>query len=90
MYEGGFSLEFVMSAVGQSRWSGSQGIDALAGEQDRVSGGLGELLNAGGDVDGVADQSEFELACAAYGAGAKRQIRHLMQGQPMDCPTGPE
>lgn len=32
-----------------------QGVDGLAGEKDRIAGGLGELLAAGRDVDGVAD-----------------------------------
>ena len=47
----------------------SQGVDGLVGEQDRVAGGLGELLDAGGDVDGVTDQGELELASAADGSG---------------------
>ena len=47
----------------------SQGVDALAGKQDRVAGGLGELLDAGSDVDGVTDQRELELASTADGAG---------------------
>jgi hypothetical protein len=42
------------------------------GEKDRVTGGLGELLYAGSDVDGVADQGELELASAADGAGDHR------------------
>jgi hypothetical protein len=33
--------------------------------QDRVAGGIGELLDAGGDV---ADQGELELAAAANGS----------------------
>src|SRR5262249_14539669 len=32
-------------------------------------GGLGELLDAGSDVDGVTDQSELQLAAGADGAG---------------------
>ena len=40
-----------------------QGVDALAGEKDRVAGGLGELLDAGGDIDGVTDQGELQFAC---------------------------
>ena len=47
----------------------TQRVYGLAGEKDRVAGGLGELLDAGRDVDGVADQSELELACAANGSG---------------------
>ena len=40
----------------------------MAGEQDLVTGGLGELFDAGCDVDGVSDQCELELAAAADGA----------------------
>ena len=40
----------------------SQGVDALVGKKDRVAGGLGELLDAGSDVDGVADQGELQFA----------------------------
>ena len=57
------------SPVDESGRSRSQGVDGLLGEQDRVAGGLGELLDAGGDVDGVADQGELQLASAADGAG---------------------
>ena len=46
-----------------------QGVDGVAGKKDCVAGGLGELLDAGSDVDGVTDQREFELACAADGTG---------------------
>src|ERR1700716_742616 len=55
--------------VDESKRSNNQGVDALLGEQDRVTGGLGELLNAGSDVDGVADQGELKLACPADGPG---------------------
>ena len=41
----------------------------MAGEKDRVAGGLGELLDTRRDVDGVADQGELEFACAADGSG---------------------
>jgi hypothetical protein len=44
------------SAVGESGRSSSQGVDGVAGEKDRVAGGLGELLDAGRDVDGVTDR----------------------------------
>lgn len=57
------------SAVGESGRSSNQGVDGLVSEKDRVTGGLGELLDPGGDVDGVTDQCELELACAADGAG---------------------
>ena len=39
-----------------------QSIDGLLSEQDRVAGGLGELLHASRDVDGVPDRRELELA----------------------------
>jgi hypothetical protein len=38
------------------------------GKKDSVTGGFGELLNTGRDVDGVTDQSELELASPADGA----------------------
>src|SRR5271156_5788907 len=53
------------SPVDESERSRRQGVDALLGEKDRVAGRLGELLDAGGDVDGVTDQSELELVCTA-------------------------
>jgi hypothetical protein len=37
-----------------------QSINAMAGDKDRVAGGLRELLDPGSDVDGIADQSEFQ------------------------------
>ena len=40
----------------------------MVGEKDRVTGGLGQLLYAGGDIDGVTNQGELELAGAADGA----------------------
>jgi hypothetical protein len=55
--------------VGESGRSSNQGVDGLVGEKDRVTGGFGELLDAGSDVDGVTDQGELELAPAADGAG---------------------
>ena len=57
------------SPVGQSERSRNQGVDTLVSEKDRVAGGFGELLDTGRDVDGVTDQGELELACAADGAG---------------------
>jgi hypothetical protein len=58
----------VKPTVGERGRSRSQGVNGLAGEKDCVAGGLGELLDAGCDVDGVADQGELELAAAADGA----------------------
>ena len=37
--------------------------------RNRVAGGLGELLDAGGDVCGVANQGELEVVSTADGAG---------------------
>jgi hypothetical protein len=51
---------------GRSRRSG---VDGLVGEKDCVTGGLGELLDAGSDISGVADQGELEVASPADGAG---------------------
>ena len=56
------------SPVGESSRARGEGIGGLLGEKDCVAGGLGELLDAGGDVDGVADQRELQLASAADGA----------------------
>ena len=47
----------------------TQGVDGLFGDEDRVAGGLGQLFDAGSDVDGVADQSELQLSSAADRAG---------------------
>lgn len=47
----------------------SEGIEGVLGEEDGVACGLGELFDAGGDVDGVADEGELELPAAADGAG---------------------
>src|SRR5271155_980873 len=57
------------SPVDESGRSRRRGVDALLGEEDRVAGGLGELLDAGSDVEGIPDQSERELASPADGAG---------------------
>jgi hypothetical protein len=47
----------------------------LAGEKDRVTGGLGELLDARSHIHGVADQRELELAAAAESARDSMPIR---------------
>jgi len=39
------------------------------GQKEPVTDGLGELLDAGGYVDGVTDQGELEFACAANRSG---------------------
>src|ERR1700739_1004162 len=57
------------SPVDESGRSKRQGVDALLGEKDGVAGGFGELLDAGCDVDGVTNQRELQLACAADGPG---------------------
>jgi hypothetical protein len=52
----------VGSATDESgRWK-SQGVDTRIGEKDCVARGLGELLDGGRNVHGVADQHELELA----------------------------
>ncbi len=60
------------STVGKSARRRYHGVHAAIREKDRVTGGLGELFDAGSDVDGVADQSELQLAAAADGAGDHR------------------
>src|ERR1700744_2287530 len=57
------------SPVDESGRSRRQGVDAPLGEKDRVTGGFGELLDAGCHVDGVTDEGELELAAAADGSG---------------------
>jgi hypothetical protein len=57
----GLSFQGMRSPVDKSGRSRHQRVDALAGKQDRVTGSFGELLDAGRDVDGVADQSELQL-----------------------------
>jgi hypothetical protein len=44
----------------------------VLGEKYCIPGGFGELLGAGRDVDGVTDQGELQLACAADGSGDHR------------------
>jgi hypothetical protein len=61
VYGGCLALQGVGSSVAESGRSRSQGVDGLSGEKDGVTGGLGELLDAGSDVDGVPDQSELEF-----------------------------
>src|SRR5881227_1609289 len=57
------------SAVGETARSSNQSVDGLLSEKDYVPGGLGELLDTGRDVDGVTDQGELQLACAADRSG---------------------
>jgi hypothetical protein len=45
----------VRSSVDESGWSLCQFIDAVVGEKDCVTSGLGELLDTGSHIDGVAD-----------------------------------
>src|SRR6476659_9301497 len=56
------------STVDEFGWSRRHSVDGLLGEKDGVTGGLGELFDAGGDVDGVTDQGELQLASPADGA----------------------
>src|SRR6185437_3538897 len=63
------ALEGVNPSVCESGRAMIEGVDALARKQDRVAGGLGELLDAGSDVDSVTDQRELQLASAADGSG---------------------
>jgi len=51
----------VRSPVGQSGQSTIQGVDGLVRQKDRVTAGFGELLDAGRDVEDVADQSNSSL-----------------------------
>src|ERR1700722_14262069 len=60
------------SSVDEAGRTSRQGIDALLGEKDRVAGGFGELLDAGSDIDRVADEGELQLAPAADGSGDHR------------------
>jgi len=58
LYGGCLTFQGVQTTVDEFGRSRCQGVDALLREQDWVAGGFGELLDAGGDIDGVADQSE--------------------------------
>jgi hypothetical protein len=51
---------------GKAGWSSNQVVDARLPLRRIVSPVvLGELLDAGRDIDGVPDQRELQLACAA-------------------------
>jgi len=39
------------SPVDEFAWSRRQGVDGVVGQKDCVAGGLGELLDAGSDVE---------------------------------------
>src|SRR4051794_36992442 len=65
---GRLTFQPIRSPAGESRQSGTQGVDGLLGQKDRVAGGLGELLDTGSDVDGVTDQGELEFASASDGS----------------------
>src|SRR3954466_5853108 len=53
------------SPVGERGGPRSQGIDSVLSYKDGVACGLGQLLDAGSDVDRVADQGELQLAPTA-------------------------
>jgi hypothetical protein len=59
----------VGSPLDQSWRSRNQGVGRLNGEKDRVAGSFGELFDTRSNIDGVTDEGEFELACAADGSG---------------------
>src|SRR4030088_3187503 len=48
--------------IDESWRTNAQRVDGLLGEKDCVAGGLGELLDTGSDVYGVAYEGELELA----------------------------
>jgi hypothetical protein len=48
LHLGRLTLHRMQSPVGKSGRSRNQGVDSLVREKDRVTGGLGELLDAGG------------------------------------------
>jgi len=53
------------------------------GQKDRVTGGFGELLDTGRDVDGVADQSNSSLPPPRF--EARRRIARFVAGP--DAPS---
>jgi hypothetical protein len=59
------------------------GVDGLVGQKDRVTGGFGELLDTGRDVDGVADQSNSSLPPPRF--EARRRIARFVAGP--DAPS---
>ncbi len=67
-YRGRLAFQLVRSTVGEAGRTHIQGVNGLLGHQDRITGGLGQLLDAGCDVDSIADQCEFQLAPATDGA----------------------
>jgi len=60
---GRLAFQFVGSPIGESKWSSNLGVHALLGEKDCVTGGLGQLLDAGRDVDRVTDQGSGRAGC---------------------------
>ena len=62
------SFHGIRSPVDEFGRSRSQGIDREFSKQDRVAGGVSELLDAGSDVDEVTDQRELQLPAAADSA----------------------
>jgi hypothetical protein len=50
------------SALGESGQTGHEAVDGLLGQEDWVTGGLGELLDAGSDVDRVTDEGDSSFA----------------------------
>jgi hypothetical protein len=59
----------VCPSIENVRWLGDQSVEGLLGEQNGVTGVLGELFDAGSDVDGVPDEGEFELPGARSSCG---------------------
>src|SRR4051794_23500128 len=68
LHGGSLTFQCVRSPVDESGRSSSQTVDRLASEKDRITGGLSQLLDAGSDIERIADQGELQLAAAADGA----------------------
>lgn len=68
-HRGRLAFQLVKPPVGESGRARLQGVDGRLGQQNRVARRLRELLYPGGDIDGITDQGEFQLAAATDGAG---------------------
>ncbi|OBI94770.1 hypothetical protein A5661_22960 [Mycobacterium asiaticum] len=69
------------SPVDESKRLKCQGVDALMSEKDCVTGGLGELFDAGSDVDGVLLKGALACEVARRLAGVSEcpQVLFLVQ-----------
>jgi hypothetical protein len=77
------------SPVDEGGWSIRQSSNALLGDEDRIAGGFGELLDAGCHIHGVTDKGELQLAAATDGssdhhAGVDADADAQLPAEPLD------